>query len=97
MFFVSKKVWTVCDNQNRLLGKVEGMPIQLGWASTIHRAQGLTLPAVKADVRHSWEPGQAYVALSRTRSLDQLSLHRPVAEIKANRIVLTYLKSEGLL
>ena len=41
--------------------------MQLAYAATIHKAQGLTLEKVLVDLKGLWEPGQAYVALSRVR------------------------------
>lgn len=49
-------------------------PLRLSYAMTIHKAQGLTLDAAYIDVRAAKEPGQAYVALSRVKTLQGLHL-----------------------
>ena len=45
-----------------------------GWAITIHRSQGMSLPEVHIDPRRMFVAGQAYVALSRATSLAGLTL-----------------------
>ena len=49
-------------------------PLRLAWACTIHKTQGLTLDAALVDIRAAREPGQAYTAVSRVRSLSGLHL-----------------------
>ena len=47
-------------------------PLQLAWALTVHKVQGLTLPCVHLDATCCFSPGQLYVALSRVSSLDDI-------------------------
>jgi len=51
------------------------IPLQLSWAITIHRVQGQTLEYAKIDLgKNIFCPGQAYVALSRMKSLEGIVL-----------------------
>jgi ATP-dependent DNA helicase PIF1 len=51
-------------------------PLRLAWACTIHKAQGATLDSALIDIGEgTFEVGQAYVALSRVKSMDSLFIH----------------------
>ncbi len=63
-------------------------PVSLAWATTIHKAQGASLDRMTVDLSALWEPGQAYVALSRVRSPSGLSIERwSPAGIRAEPLV----------
>lgn len=55
-------------------GSITQYPLRLAYAMTIHKSQGLSLDRALIDIRAAREPGQAYVALSRLRTLRGLHL-----------------------
>lgn len=65
--------------ESQVVGAYSQFPLKLGWAITIHRSQGMTFDHMHFDL--SWgtfAAGQAYVAISRMRSLDGLTLSNPL-------------------
>lgn len=73
---IEKSSFTLLDGEGEVLASVTNFPVSLAYASTIHKAQGMTLDRVHVDLCNLWEPGQAYVALSRVRNPVDLSLAR---------------------
>lgn len=67
---------------NEITQEVEGTfcqyPLQAAWAVTIHKAQGLTFDRVIIDAADAFAFGQVYVALSRCRTLEGLTLSTPL-------------------
>ena len=62
------------------IGSFMQYPIKPAWAITIHKSQGLTFDKAVIDAHEAFSPGQAYVALSRCRSLDGMVLSEKLSQ-----------------
>lgn len=64
-----------------VLGRFEQLPFKLGYALTMHKAQGMSLNALNLDPNKARLPGQLYVGLSRARSANHLYITRPLTQM----------------
>ncbi len=90
------------DENDRLVenevGAYRQFPLSLGYAMTIHKAQGKTLDAVVVDIsRGAFAHGQAYVALSRTRRAADMHIAAPLRprDVIFDSRVLDFVNSVG--
>ena len=76
----------------KIMAQRSQIPLDLGYAISCHKAQGLSVDKAVVDLNRAFEHGQAYCALSRTRSLAGLSLVTPLTKesIKVNESVKTF-------
>ena len=92
------KITTVEKIEHRVSGEFIQFPLQLGYAMTIHKAQGKTLEKVIVDPGEGmFTTGQAYVGLSRTSFRNDLYLKSPLSEsdIKVDKAVIKFLNSKS--
>lgn len=68
--------WSGISNSGNFFPTISDskVPLKLAYALTIHKSQGLTLDFAKLSLSDVFEPGQAYVALSRLRGADGLKI-----------------------
>ena len=65
--------------EQQIAGTYSQYPLRLAWGVTIHKSQGKTFDKVVIDLgRGTFSPGQLYVALSRCRTLDGITLRQQV-------------------
>ena len=64
-----------------MLGSFTQYPVKLAWALTVHKSQGLTFNNAIIDLGHgAFAGGQTYVALSRCRSFEGMTLASTIAD-----------------
>ncbi|MBL4707118.1 MAG: AAA family ATPase [Flavobacteriales bacterium] len=74
LVIASPEDWKIQDETGKVLAQFNQVPLRLAWAITIHKSQGMTLDAAEIDLSNTFERGQGYVALSRLKRLENLSL-----------------------
>lgn len=71
---IEKATFSYLNGEGEVVASITNFPVSLAYATTIHKSQGQSLSSLVGDLRQLWEPGQAYVALSRLTSGKGLNL-----------------------
>lgn len=85
---IGRETWESPEDEFKGL-RIKQIPLDLAYAVTIHKSQGATLDLALIDIgRSTFEYGQAYVALSRVKSLESLYIWNfEPSVIRANKKV----------
>lgn len=70
---ITTEEWSL-ESGGRTVASRSQIPLKLAWALSIHKSQGMTISSLEVCLDRIFEPGQAYVALSRARSLNSLRI-----------------------
>lgn len=82
--------------EEKEIGTYTQFPLQLAWAITIHKSQGLTFKNINIDIGSGvFAGGQTYVALSRCTTLEGITLLHPIkqGDIFVNAEITRFAKS----
>ena len=70
---IDHHIWEIKEDDEKIMTMTQ-IPLKLAYAITCHKSQGATLDFAEINISDCFEFGQAYIALSRVKSRDGLSI-----------------------
>lgn len=92
---IEQAEWSIIKNKEVQASRRQ-IPLRVGWAISIHKSQGLSLDKVRVHLAKCFADGQAYVAMSRARSLPGLFIADISGNsIRANKVALEFYRKHA--
>ena len=70
---IDHHVWNICEGDEQVM-KITQIPLKLAYSASAHKLQGSTLDYAEVDLSDCFEWGQAYIMISRVKTLEGLSI-----------------------
>lgn len=87
---IERAEWQFVRNKDVLASRTQ-IPLRLSYSITSHKSQGMTLDKIEAHLKNCFADGQAYVTMSRARTLEGLFIADiSGTSIRANKTALEF-------
>ena len=99
-FEISLYTFVARDASNEIKAVRKQLPLKLGYAVTVHKAQGRSLDEVIIDSSSFWRPGQLGVAVGRATTKEGLQLspyNKYAATLRHPQVVVDFYQERSLL